>query len=175
MTDDIVNSGSLLPEEQLRVAAARTVADWMNIYIEVVLRTLEKITGEEIQGQLYEKFRGETIPRLRRIVRDFEAAGLTIYDEIEVEGIHLIPGHRPLWEDPSRPEAKFIWPDGSELRFQGESAISAVGFFEFWAKHQIPITGVKGGQRRIITPGSTEEQSYFTAKERDQRGEDPNG
>jgi len=175
MTDDPLKPESLLPEEQIKIAAAKSVEEWMEVYIEVIVRVMSQMTEESLSGVIYERFRSETVPRLRRIVRDFRTAGLTIHDEIEVEGIHLIPGQRPLWEDTQRPEVKFIWPDGSELKFQGESAISAVGFFEFWAKHQIPLTGVKAGKRRIITPGSEEERDYFEAKERDLQGRDPNG
>lgn len=176
MSGDIIKSGALLPEDQVKIATARSVAEWMEIYIEVLVRTLEgpDFEGVELKGVLAERFRGETLPRLRRIVRDFQVAGLSINEEIEVEGIHLIPGQKPIWENPNRPEVKFIWPDGSELKFQGASAISAVGFFEFWAKHQIPVIGLKSGKRRIIAPGSQEEQDYFAAKERDLRGEDPN-
>lgn len=173
--EHITRSGALLPEDQIKIATARSVRDWMEIYIEVLARALEgDILQVELKGVVAERFRGETLPRLRRIVRDFEVAGLTINDEIEVEGIHLVPGQRVIWEDPNRPEVKFIWPDGSELIFQGESAVSAVGFFEFWAKHQIPVTGLEAGKRRLITPGSAEEQEYYSAKARELQGGDPN-
>ena len=178
MTDDniITNTGTLLPEERLKVAAARTISEWMEIYIEVIARTLEAkaFNQEGLKGVVKERFMGETIPRLKRIVRDFEVAGVTLHDEIDVSGIHLVPGYPPLWDDPNRPEVIFYWPDGQELKFQGKEALSAVGFFEFWQKHLIPIRGVKGGQRRIIQPGSAEEKEYFDAKNKDmQKGTEP--
>lgn len=163
-------TGPLLPEEEIKVACARTVAEWMDIYREILVERLKMLIKDQpsIEGITWENYRHHTVLRLRRIVRDFMAAGLDLRDDIEVSGIHLVPGHPPLWEDPNNPVVTFYWPDGQTLTFQGESALSAVGFFEFWSKNQTVIKGPKEGQSRIIKPGEAEHRSYFDAKAKDQ-------
>jgi hypothetical protein len=159
----------LIPEEKMKIAVAKTVRDWMQIYIETIARSMEsEAMQDQLHGVVFEQFKNETRPRLNRILAEFEAAGLDLHDDIEVQGVE-IKNYQMQWFAPKAPWVIFFWPDGRKLKFQGLDAASAVGFFWFWQTHQIPFAPPQGGQRRIIVPGSAEEQAYFRAKTEDLR------
>lgn len=160
----------VLPEEQIKIACARTIEEWIDIYTEIVVRNLQYLEQQEpaLKGIIWERWRSEGKPRLRRICRDFRSAGLLLSEDIEVSGIHLRPNHPVIWENPANPVVTFHWPDGSTITFRGDDAISAVGFFQFWVSQKELFEAPAEGKGRIITPGSREEQAYFDAKRRDQ-------
>ena len=164
---------SRISDSDARIASARTIREWMEIYVEILelsLREIEKQHPDD--DSVYQKYKTESRPRLKRILRDFEVAGLNLMDEIEFEGVHVVPGQaHPIWEDSGRPYIAFYWPDGQALQFVGDDAISAVGFFIFWQAHQDPVLGAKvegSGESRIINPGEADHKAYFKAKAEDQ-------
>jgi len=166
------NLNSRISESDIVKAASRSIREWMAIYLELLEQGLKRIE-EQHPGDdtIFKKYQTESRPRIRRILRDFEAAGLNLMDEIEFEGCNIVPGHHPIWEDSGRRYIKFIWPDGQELMFVDETAISAVAFFIFWQAHQEPVLGAKAdkeGESRIILPGEADHNAYFKAKAEDQ-------
>lgn len=167
------NLDSRISDKDIKIASARSVREWMDIYIEILIASLQEIEKQHPgDSGIYEKFRTESRPRLRRLVRDFETAGLSLTDEIEFEGCHIVPGQpHPIWENSNRPCISFIWPDGQTLQFVGADAISAVGFMIFWMAHQDAVLGAKQdqptGESRLILPGEADHKAYFDAKLKD--------
>ena len=158
-------TGPLLPEQQMRAALARSARDWMEIYLEVIMETAKKIIAQQpaIEGTVMEEFRGHSRPRLRRIAREFDAAGFVLTDDMEVQGAHPGPDGRPLWEDASNPVVVFSTVEGKQLVFVGEDAPSALGFVQFWMQHGVMMREKKQ-QSRIIQPGEPGYAEYFAAK-----------
>ena len=165
-------TGPLLPEQQIRAALARTARDWMEIYVEVIMETVRQIVEQQpsLEGKVMEDFRGSTRPRLRRIAREFDAAGFALTDDLEIQGAHPGPGGQPLWEDSTNPVVVFSTPDGRQLIFAGEDAPSALGFMQFWLQHA-PLVKQQEQKSRIINPGDPGYDEYFRAKAKSQRGE----
>lgn len=169
MTDPLLNP------QQLKAAKARTVREWMEIYIEILIERLKQIeaTRPDLHPMAMSTFRTEARPAMRRIASAFEGAGLELTEEMEFEGAHPHPDERIGWNDPtwvSVPEkATYFWPDGSSLSFTGADARHSLGFFLFWQNYQMPVIGMpQGGEKRILT-GGVDYDRYFAAKKADQQ------
>jgi hypothetical protein len=166
----------MLPEEQMRAANAKSVRDWVDIYLEVIVRVMEqsKASNMETKGVVWERFTGETRPRLRRIAHEFDSRGLVLSDELDISGVtpHPISG-KPLWEDATHPWVVFHWED-RQVAFYGAEAPSALHFILWWQQHGLPLRRPRAPKSRIINPGEAEHSAYFDAKRRAQeRGEEP--
>jgi len=160
-----------------KAALARTTRDWMDIYIQVVENVLKDTEAtEEARRQLHERFLVSR-SRLRKIGKAFHKAGLTLDERMEIEGVAPPsgPGQQPVWDTPRRPRVAFIWPDGSQISFINEEALSAFGFFLWWSNFQSRLVAdTATPKRRIIQPGDPEHRSYMHHKRRDQdRGIEP--
>lgn len=167
----------LLPEDQIRAANARSVRDWVDIYLEVIVRVMEQseASNMETKGLVWERYTRETRPRLRRIAREFDSRGLELSDELDISGVTPHPVSKmPLWEDASRPWVVFHWEDGRQVAFYGNDAPSALFFILWWQQHGLPLRPKKEAKSRIIMPGEAEHSDYFAQKRRAQeRGEEP--
>lgn len=194
--EPLIQRSWLPPDKAAKAVKARGIQEWMDIFIECIAEGCQTgftITGSDdpnepqaeifkneeiLKGVTYERFRGELIPNLRRIARDFELAGLDIGEDLEVSGCEfLTPAEMKqrnvatnvAWRDPHNPVITFHWPDGDFLVFKGIQALHAVAFFQFWQSCYTPVTGARGeGDVRIIEPGTPEAKEYEKAKKRDQ-------
>lgn len=168
----------LMGEARRKAALARDVADWMEIYTEIVRHQLEQMAAANLndEGLLFEKWKSETRPRLRRVGKRFQEAGLVLDSRMQVEGVEVgRGGGLPIFLEPHKPWVRFFWPTGESLKFTGEDAVSAFGFFLWWSNFQVPILGPENvGQTKTYLPGDPEYDAYFAAKRADMnRGIEP--
>lgn len=169
-----------LSEAQLKAAKARTVPEWMEIYlglIEADLKRIEKANPSQ-HAPVFEEYRNTGRPRLRRIASVFQNAGLVLDERLTFTGcqpVNTPQGPNVIFDNPTSPWVEFAWPDGSKITFRGVDALSAVGFIMWWSNFQLPIIGSGDeGRRRIINPGETEHLDYMKAKAEDQaQGNEP--
>lgn len=161
------------PEDRHNAALARTASDWMEIYIEIVERSLRQIEQQHSAGgdaEAYATWRTTNRPRLKRIGKTLTKNGLVLDQRMEVSGLQFRPPNHIIWDNSLKPHATFHWADGQELTFYGDDAGSAVGFFAWWVNFQMVVLGPGGGgQSRIIDPRSPEYAAYMQAKARDQK------
>ena len=150
----------LLTETEAKIALRRTVPEWMEMYASVIHQGL---IARNADGQAMETWRNEVRPRLKRIAGRFQVAGLVLSEEMEFAGPVVTP-QGIIWPKPHDPRIVFFWPDGSDLRFAGPDALSAVGFFVWWSNLQTPILGAKVGEAREVLPGSIDHDHYMRGK-----------
>lgn len=165
---------SMLDPIRTKAALARTVTEWMEIYLEVLEANLKQIeqTHPEHHGRIFAEYQQTARPQLRHIAKEFQKAGLSLSEEMEFEGPEIGPfgpnGEMALrWPDPAM-KVTYFWPDGkSKLSFEGEYAQRSIGFFMFWQNYQTPLMPAQEGGKRILT-GGAEYDNYFKNKKADQ-------
>lgn len=168
---------------ELEAAKARSPGEWFDIYHHIVetgvRHTLEMSFADTMGSAQREHHRimKAQEPYSIHVRRKFEAHGLPLTEDIEYEGPrvahdeagvpHIVAWPRGVW-------IEFYWPvegpRGAKLRFEGQSAITALGFIQFWTGFQQRAQAMagreKGEKTRLITPGSDEYVAYLTAKAR---------
>jgi hypothetical protein len=180
-----------LSEEQLLERAreagllARTPADWFDIYQSIVEHGVKTVLESAGEG-------GQVLDRLRPwrsdakvVKREFQAHGLPLSDEVEIEGPLVIPdvnGFLTTVKWPRGLWVTFFWPDKSKLTFRGDKALVALGFIMWWSGFHLQYVAMqdpnspkeqerraRAPKKRLIEPGSPEWDAYFAAKKRAQQ------
>jgi hypothetical protein len=156
----------------LKAATAKTAADWIDIYKEVVYGSVQSVLEKNGQGS-------DVSPKLAEYqgsfaaVRDaFSAQGLDLNEEVDWQGpVPIIDPKSNLimgLEWPHGQEVTFFWPNGERLTFRGQKALVAVTFIMWWANFQPGFAKIQGkepeGQRRLIEPGSPDWHNYMKGR-----------
>lgn len=160
----------ILPEDKLQQARTKAIQYWMDLYLQILEQELKRqeASGLDKAKLIFHQYRTETRPRLLKIARRFQDAGLDLAEEMEFEGPRPHPqGRDVVWPNPRHPKVTFYWPDGHDLVFTGREALSAMGFFLFWQNYQTALLP-RQQESRIIMPGDKEHRDYFQAKAADQ-------
>ncbi len=173
------DAANVAHEEQIAALAskARSAGEWVDIYTEVVeynVKTTMEANGDGLRALEVLK---ERRPLVRYIRTAFEEHGLSLSEDIEIEGGPVVETAvtglptKILW--PSGEWIRFHWPDGSKLEFRGAKAWTAYTFIRWWESYQQRFkqltdpTSVKP-KTRLIEPHSPEWQRYMDAKRKDQ-------
>jgi hypothetical protein len=176
--------GSLLPFEQerltkarLRAVSARTPKEWMEIYFEVkelMWKHIER-TNPQMHGVVWSNWTTVARPALKRVAATFQAMGLDMSEDMEFAGCEVINGE-PHWHTPDSPRISYFWPDGQEVRFEGDEALWSIAFFMWWQNFQISVLDrtrqrvLQEGAVRTLKKGDKDHKAYFDAKRRDIEG-----
>lgn len=159
---------------RVKAASARTPVEWMEIYIELLETDLRRIERDQGSNrEMFSAYASSTRPRLRRIGRQLQAAGLSLVDELRIiEPIVDINSGNVFWGVPER--CVFQWPDGQTSVFTHDAAGSAFAFFSWWKQFQEVtmqelLVARSGPKTRILERGDPEYDGYMQAKQQDQR------
>lgn len=159
---------------RVKAASARTPVEWMEIYIELIETDLRRIEKEQgTNREIFSAYVSNTRPRLRRIGRQLQAAGLSLVDELRIiEPVVDIHSGDVLWGAPMR--CVFLWPDGQTCVFVEEAAGSAFAFFSWWKQFQdVTMRELLVAQSkpttRILESGDPGYEAYMRAKHKDQQ------
>lgn len=154
-----------------RAANARSADEWFDVFEEMVrlgVMSTSKAHGDEKKGM--EGFL-ETKPYLDTVRRMVVSHGLTMAEDIEIEGPVPVLGANNVMvgvEWPAGQYIKLFFQDKSVLEFRGRHALAAYAFFAWFGTFRETydlLTGVPENQeRRVIAPGSSEWNSYMQGR-----------
>lgn len=165
---------------QSKALMASTTKEWMDIYIELIEATLKATERQSGRNpEAFSEFTTAVRPRLRRIATRLDAYGLSLTDEIDIEGMTFEPPNKIGWDNPNRPTTTLIWPDGQSVTFVGDEATSCAAFLMWWQSMQAGLFAERGLQLgilgknevRTLGPGDPDYENYRKAKEADLRSQ----
>lgn len=169
-------------EEQLRLRAegaaalARQPAEWFDIFADIVSTGVRQtLELSDAPADEHAKRMREQEPYFKHVRSTFQSHGLPLDEEIEIEGPEIgmdSDGVPRITAWPRGVYCEFTWPnEGSRakpLRFEGQSAIVAVAFIQWWVGFQHVYLRQQGrevaGQRRLIQTGSREYIDYLRGR-----------
>lgn len=166
-------------------AEARTAGEWFDIYWDIVATGVRHIleanhADKTSAAAEFDKRMAEHMQFAKVVRREFVSHGLPLLEEIEWEGPlcehdeaglpHIVSWPRGVW-------IEFFWPTagskGDKLRFEGQAAVCALGFIQWWVGFQQVGAHMAGkeveAKTRIIEPGSNEYVKYMAAKAKEQK------
>lgn len=143
MNIDPIDPHLLTPEDQAYVATlqkgakAKSTSDWLEIYQEVVERSMYQALTTQNTGNAMEIIRSWRID-WKSTAADLKAIDVGILEDVELEDAPLVLGGR-IQESPKG--MKIHAPGRSPLLLRGAKALSAYNFFQWFISFKDTITG----------------------------------
>lgn len=161
----------------LAAAQARTPGDWFDIYDSIVVHAAKTTMEQNGESGLAAERLRDRDTQAKRVRADFEAHGLPLAEDIEIEG-----GPQIVYDQHGIPQVvgwpnghwiRFHWPDGSQLEFRGYKALIAFAFIQWWIPFHLQFQALSDPTKqaapktRIVNPGEADWNSYMQAKRKE--------
>lgn len=154
-----------------RAAAARTPGEWFDVFEAMVrqgVMSTAKAHGDEAKA---EQGMAEMQPYIKHVRSVVESHGLTLAEDIDIEGPVPLFGHSNVMvgvEWPLGQWIKLFFQDKSVIEFRGQHALVAFSFFSWFGTFRQPFELLSGTtenqERRVIMPGSPDWASYMKGR-----------
>jgi xanthine/CO dehydrogenase XdhC/CoxF family maturation factor len=171
----LLSEAMVLERARARAATARDAGEWFDIYTEIVEQAVKRTLESAGEGHLVLERLADRRAAATVVRREFQAHGLPLSEDIDVEGPLVTPDPMGFLTNVSWPRGqwvRFIWPDQSKLEFRGMKAVVALAFIMWWENFHLQFQAMHDKnapqKRRVILPHTPEWDRYMAAKAADQ-------